>query len=415
MKILFVFCFSLVVSLSVAQQGWFKQESGTQETLRRVQFFNATNGWICGDTNAYHTTDAGEHWTLFMPPPLHRYFYFIDEATAIAVGRTPDGNHSTVIRTSDMGQTWSELYQDAKSTVRAATHIGDTVFVVYDGFLLRSIDRGENWERIDFTSFAYMNAIVFKDHKNGFMAGRRGIFTYTVDGGNTWGQKPTGLADDIELHDIDILSNNTIFIVGGSRTLLFSDNLGNSWNTIPKLDQFKESYKAIAFSDNLNGVVVGSRGFIYRTTDGGIVWKTQVSGVPIDTPVVLFLRDVYMADSLNAWAVGDGGAILHTTDAGKSWVRQYLPDLESLHSQVYPQPFATKTTISYELPKAGKVTVRIYDGLGRELQTTTSLGIEDAGWHSVEFDGSAYSDEVFYYRIEAYPYVGTGKFTKVAF
>jgi len=34
---------------------------------------------------------------------------------------------------------------------------------------------------------------------------------------------------------------------------------------------------------------------------------------------------------------------------------------------------------------------------------------------SVEFDGSGYSDEVFYYRIEAYPYVGTGKFTKVAF
>jgi photosystem II stability/assembly factor-like uncharacterized protein len=120
MKTLFVFVFALLASFSFAQQqpqedkqGWFRQESGTQENLRLVQFFSPTNGWICGEGGkAYHTSDAGEHWTKFEPLQYYRYFYFLDNNTGIAVGATPDGKRSTVISTSDMGETWSEGYQD---------------------------------------------------------------------------------------------------------------------------------------------------------------------------------------------------------------------------------------------------------------------------------------------------------------
>ncbi len=67
-------------------------------------------------------------------------------------------------------------------------------------------------------------------------------------------------------------------------------------------------------------------------------------------------------------------------------------------SQNYPNPFNPATTISYSIPKAGMVTIKIYDALGREL---TELVNEEksSGSYKVEFDGSRLSSGVYYYRI----------------
>lgn len=415
MKILFVF-FVLVPCSAFSQEGWYKQTSGTEETLYRVQFFSPTNGWISGDPNAYRTTDGGEHWTMFAPPPLYRYFYFMDETTAFAVGTTPDVKHSTVIKTTDMGQTWSEPFQTDLQRPVDMTHVGDTVFLRYEFSLLKSVDKGKTWRMTGYSSFS-VNGITFANSQNGFIVGERGGFAWSQNGGEQWVKKDIGLPLSKDLYDVISLHSGRIFVCGTERTLMYSDDGGTNWDTIPKYNSVKEGYTSFSFSDDRNGLVVGSGGAIFRTTNAGLNWEAQNSRIryPEDTSLRIFLWNVTMLDSLRAWAVGSGGAVVHTSDAGKSWVRQYLPDTEVLQSQVHPQPFATKTTITYELPKAVRVTVRIYDGLGKELQTISEPGVQDAGLHSVEFDGSAFSNEVFYYRIEAYPFVGTGKFSKVPF
>ena len=50
-----------------------------------------------------------------------------------------------------------------------------------------------------------------------------------------------------------------------------------------------------------------------KTTDGGITWTAQTSGVTND------LRSVYFTDANNGWVVGIGGTVLKTTDGGTSW------------------------------------------------------------------------------------------------
>ena len=415
--------FALISVVGSAQQhpqsepiGWHRKNSGTDENLLRIQFFSLTNGWICAESpNAYHTIDGGDTWTKYSPPENFRYAYFLDDSTAIAVGTTPDGVHSRVMTTTDRGQTWSEEYQDDDySNAGDILHSNDTVIVLHEAFIFRSLDRGLTWKKFEFTEFSYMEAIASRDATKLIIVGRSSVVAGSGNGGEDFGQiTTTGLEDDIHFNDVTVLPNGRIIIIGSSRTIIYTDDYEH-WTSIPKLDEVKATYLGVSFADSKNGLVVGSEGTILRTVDSGKTWNLQNSHIkyPEDTSVNLFLRSVLMIDSLNAWVGGEDGILLHTTDAGKSWVRQYLPS--SLHSQVNPQPFVSKTTISYELPKAARVVIRIYDALGKELEQITG-GTQDAGAHAIEFDGSGYSNEVFYYRIEAGPYTGTGKFSKMQF
>ncbi len=68
--------------------------------------------------------------------------------------------------------------------------------------------------------------------------------------------------------------------------------------------------------------------------------------------------------------------------------------------QNYPNPFNPSTTISFSLPKASVVNLKVYDLLGREVAELMN-GRLNAGEHSVNFDASGLSSGVYLYRIEA--------------
>lgn len=68
-------------------------------------------------------------------------------------------------------------------------------------------------------------------------------------------------------------------------------------------------------------------------------------------------------------------------------------------SQNYPNPFNPATKISYSLPEADEVKLRIYDALGREVSLLVD-GFKNAGRHTVEFNGRNLSSGVYFYRIE---------------
>jgi hypothetical protein len=69
-------------------------------------------------------------------------------------------------------------------------------------------------------------------------------------------------------------------------------------------------------------------------------------------------------------------------------------------SQNYPNPFNPATTIEYDLPRASEVTLEIYDLLGRKIETPVNAR-QEAGHHSLIWNGSDYSSGVYFYRIMA--------------
>lgn len=76
--------------------------------------------------------------------------------------------------------------------------------------------------------------------------------------------------------------------------------------------------------------------------------------------------------------------------------------------QNYPNPFNPTTVISYSIAKAGHVTLKVYDILGREVETLVNKN-ENVGRYDVQFDGSRFASGVYFYRLISGSHVITKK------
>jgi hypothetical protein len=72
---------------------------------------------------------------------------------------------------------------------------------------------------------------------------------------------------------------------------------------------------------------------------------------------------------------------------------------EFLVSQNYPNPSNPKSKIDFQLPFDGKVTLKVYDLLGREVVTLID-GNMAADFYTVEFNGSNLASGVYFYRMD---------------
>ena len=85
--------------------------------------------------------------------------------------------------------------------------------------------------------------------------------------------------------------------------------------------------------------------------------------------------------------------------------RNIVPNEYTL-SQNYPNPFNPTTKINFALPKQGFVSLKIYDITGREIQTLVNE-VKQAGYYSVDFNGSSLSSGVYFYMIKSGDFVMT--------
>lgn len=85
-----------------------------------------------------------------------------------------------------------------------------------------------------------------------------------------------------------------------------------------------------------------------------------------------------------------------------------VPDKYDL-SQNYPNPFNPVTKINYDMPKDGKVNLRIYDITGREIAALINNEIQPAGYYTIIFNASNLSSGVYFYRLAAGDFVSTKK------
>ena len=82
-----------------------------------------------------------------------------------------------------------------------------------------------------------------------------------------------------------------------------------------------------------------------------------------------------------------------------------LPTKFALH-QNYPNPFNPATKISFDLPQDSKVSLVVYDLLGREVTRLVNNEFKVAGRYTYDFNAASLSSGVYFYRLEA------GKFSE---
>ncbi|MBK9333708.1 MAG: T9SS type A sorting domain-containing protein [Ignavibacteria bacterium] len=81
-----------------------------------------------------------------------------------------------------------------------------------------------------------------------------------------------------------------------------------------------------------------------------------------------------------------------------------IPKVFKLH-QNFPNPFNPATTIKFDLPIDGIVSIKVYDILGKEVYSLQE--VRQAGFQQLNFNGSNVSSGIYFYKIAAGNFVQT--------
>jgi len=178
---------------------------------------------------------------------------------------------------------------------------------------------------------AVINA-VFYDGGDIWVVGADGYMARSLDEGRTFQDSSAGV--DKGLNDV-YGREQRIWVVGDGGTILRSTDSGRSFiksvytshsrraSSQPDNGGAIDLY-SVQFTDRDYGYVVGDRGVILATTNGGLSWREAESG----TDAQLFHLSF---QGKRGWVVGTGGVILHTDDDGRNWYSQRSGVTEDLN------------------------------------------------------------------------------------
>ena len=394
-----------------AQSGWFAQSSGTSQTLYGVCFTDAKNGTVVGQNTILRTTDGGVSW-------INRYqnsypetisgVYFIDANHGIVVGAW--NWYGYMNRTTDGGLSWMGDYAhgiDLVQAINAVCFSDDSVgtFVgefgstgIYNGFIYRTYNGGTTWtlQRGSNHDLPILEDVSFIDANIGTVVGSwykgYGSIYHTTNNGTNWAEQTTGTTT--RLNGVCLTNANTAIVVGDSGTILRTTNGGGIWT---KQSSGTSNYLlGVSFPNIDTGFVVGGNGTILRTIDGGVHWTAQLSGTTST------LRRVCFTTGRTGTVVGDNGTILRTTTGGLVGVKHDnildMPYQFQLF-QNYPNPFNPMTTIRFSIPKAGIVSLIVYNILG-EIVTQLVDSHREQGTYTEVWNATTLSSGVYFYRLE---------------
>jgi hypothetical protein len=110
--------------------------------------------------------------------------------------------------------------------------------------------------------------------------------------------------------------------------------------------------------------------------------------------IIVGAPDYAFGEQKGYWGIFKGDSSITVTSVRENLL---LPSLFTLY-QAYPNPFNPTTTIEYDVKQRSFVTLRVYNTLGQEIRILINKE-QDAGQHSIQFDGKGLSSGSYFYEI----------------
>jgi len=193
---------------------------------------------------------------------------------------------------------------------------------------------------------------------------------------------------------------------------------GKAYTFLPMLPG-DAGYSAARDINNLGQIVGYSRDCApKRHCDDGVLWQDGVLYKLEDLAADFLLPDDYIGRTYsitdNGWITG--GGYNSATDKHEAYRMKLAeapvavedaaaPAVFALHA-AYPNPFANRATIAFDLPQPAPVRLVVYDVLGREVAVLVE-GERTAGRHEVVFDGAGLPGGMYLVRLEAGAFAAT--------
>ena len=386
-------------------------------------FVSAKTGWITNGTGqVFRTTDGGNSWELQLSRPFvwFRSIVFVDSLrgwvgnlgpNCFAPGAT---DPTLLFHTNNGGLSWTPVFniqQPSPSGICGMWAVNDsTVYgvgtICGNPGIIKTTNGGASWSSIDLTP--YCDRLVdcyFFSPDSGFVVGgigdpvnSRGIILFTGDGGNTWQEKYRTTNSPLWCWKISFptkkvgyVSLETPLEFGVRRTFFLKTiDQGINWQEKPFLDNNTLYWEqGMGFATPNTGWIGGGNN-TYESIDGGETW--------VITDNAANLNRVRMVNDTLGYAVGERVyKYTRKVPVGVVSNENYLPKGYEL-TQNFPNPFNPTTSISYTIPQAEHVSLRIYNVAGQEVAHLINK-TQQAGTYSIEFDAANLSSGVYLYRL----------------
>ena len=194
------------------------------------------------------------------------------------------------------------------------------------GLILATRDGGRSWSRQRRSSTAWLSDAASVDSRTWCAVGQilsrepnapgDGIVLRTTTG-KTLESAEVFLGRGVVPTRIYFASASSGWIIGARGLIETTVDGGKTWN--PRSSRTSTSLRGIAFLDARRGWVVGDRGEIRSTDDGGATWNPQASGTQEN------LQAIDIQNSTTIWAVGRRGMAI-VSRGGKTWKAVHIGD-----------------------------------------------------------------------------------------
>jgi photosystem II stability/assembly factor-like uncharacterized protein len=417
MKKLFFLILTILIFTNLNAQ-WSEQVSGVTTALRSACSTPSSNvGWICGASGVVlKTTNTGTNWVNVSsgipPATVLISISAVDANLALVIGYvTPN---TFMYRTTNGGANWTQVltetgFYDAVCMVNATTGFmaGDPVNSRWS--LWKTSNGGANWDSTGIycaagtTAEAGWNQAMCIVYPKIWIGTNNTLIRYSSNWGVNWtGLPTTGEVNGYSLC-FDWMTGQT-GLMAGSVAMLQTSNLGNNWTTVPMLGS--GNVVGITFTnlpvDNFTvpAWYVRTSTSIYSSVNGSS-WVIDYTAAAGNYNAISQARP-----GRGIWAVrSNGGISFHTIIADINKIGTNAPNKYELF-QNYPNPFNPVTTIKFQLPKTGFVSLKVFDALGKEVQTLIDQNIS-AGFYETKFNAENLSSGIYFYKLV------TDKFTDV--
>ncbi|MFC1543538.1 T9SS type A sorting domain-containing protein [Candidatus Neomarinimicrobiota bacterium] len=372
--------------------GWTPVINGLVSTRVKLLGINAA-GEIFTSTafNFFRSTDGGESWDWAISGlPLE---------SVQSICFSPDGyifiGQSGIFRSGDNGDSWRQVHLDGALSL---TSNSEGHIFAATGSIIRSIDHGATWVDINDDIDGKLVKIDSAGNVFAMGGGPEGSTHWkSSDNGENWVRVPL----DTGVHAVG-LDLHYLYAGGDHGGIYRSGDGGDTWTAFD-IGLTQSAVKSLIVNHE-GTVFAGTYGGIFASADNGETWTRLDSGLSHTANGVLAL-----APEGYLYGGTDGGGVYRSVQPTLS-VREFhsmLPTSLTL-GQNYPNPFNPTTVISYILPAAQTVTLKVYDVLGREVATLVD-GPQAAGDHQSAFDGSQLPSGIYLYRLAAGSYVQSRK------
>ncbi len=308
-----------VLKTTNAGANWQEYLTGNSFQMNDIAFINSSTGYTGGlEGKIYKSTNSGVNWSL-----VHTIPGMVEDLSVFNTSQVfacTQGGSTAYLNSA--GTTWFNTNEGNSGIIYDMHFINASTgwAVNYYSNLLFTTNGGINWSQGPTLSIQNIQTVYFISSTTGFITGYTetdGASTLTIgkttNGGTNWLEQSFVSGDALGFQFVNSTDGYVLFKEMAGYKLYKTSNTGANWQPAYTSAVVMNDFY---FTTQLNGWMCGNSGTMLKTTNGGVNWASQTTGVTDSLLSVFFINANF------GWACGSGGRIIATTNGGTSWQTQ---------------------------------------------------------------------------------------------